>query len=64
VIYSVGPVQDCSAFREAVKHEHGFREAVKHEHGFLEDRKQAIVDEIMAQLERLHEAAEKDRLSS
>jgi hypothetical protein len=28
-----------------------------------EDRKQARVDEIMAQLERLHEAAEKDRLS-
>ncbi len=54
VIYTVSPVIDCPAFREQVKHEHRFRE----------DKKQAIVDEIMAQLERLHEATEKDRLSS
>ena len=53
VVYSVSPVIDCAGFREQVKHEHRFRE----------DKKQAIVDEIMAQLERLHEAAEKDRLS-
>jgi glycerol-3-phosphate O-acyltransferase len=53
VIYTVGPVIDCAAFRERVKHEHRFRE----------DKKQAIVDEIMAQLDRLHEATEKERLS-
>jgi hypothetical protein len=54
VIYTVSPVIECSPFREQVKHDHRFRE----------DKKQAIVDEIMAQLDRLHEATEKDRLSS
>ena len=37
---------------------------MKHMHHFREDKKQALVDEVMAQLERLHEGAEKDRLSS
>lgn len=54
VVYTAGPVIDCSAFRERMKHMHHFRE----------DKKQALVDEVMAQLERLHEGAEKDRLSS
>lgn len=54
VVYSVGPIIDCAHFREAVKHEHRLRD----------DKKQAIVDEIMAQLDRIHEAAEKNRLSS
>jgi glycerol-3-phosphate O-acyltransferase len=52
VIYTAGPILDCSDFREAVKHEHRFRD----------DKKQAIVDEIMNQLDRIHEAAEKNRL--
>jgi 1-acyl-sn-glycerol-3-phosphate acyltransferase len=54
VIYSVGPIIDCGEFREAVKHEHRLRD----------DKKQAIVDEIMTQLDRIHEAAEKDRLAN
>jgi 1-acyl-sn-glycerol-3-phosphate acyltransferase len=53
VLFTVSPVIECADFREQVKKEHGFRD----------DKKQATVDEIMAQLERLHEAAEKDRLS-
>jgi glycerol-3-phosphate O-acyltransferase len=52
VQYTVSPVMDCADFRARVKHEHRFRE----------DKKQAVVDEIMAQLDRIHEAAEKDRL--
>jgi len=53
VVYTASPVIDCTTFREQVKHEHRFRE----------DKKQAVADEIMAQLERLHEATEKNRLS-
>jgi 1-acyl-sn-glycerol-3-phosphate acyltransferase len=53
VVYTVGPIIDCGPFREAVKHEHRLRD----------DKKQAIVDEIMVQLDRIHEAAEKGRLS-
>jgi glycerol-3-phosphate O-acyltransferase len=53
VIYTASPVIDCPAFREQLKHEHHMGD----------DRKQARVDEIMSQLERLHEAAEKDRLA-
>jgi 1-acyl-sn-glycerol-3-phosphate acyltransferase len=53
VVYTIGPIIDCAHFREAVKHEHRLRD----------DKKQAIVDEIMAQLDRIHEAAEKNRLS-
>jgi hypothetical protein len=53
VVYSASQVIDCASFREQMKHEHHMGE----------DRKQMRVDEIMAQLERLHEAAEKDRLS-
>ncbi len=54
VVYTASPVIDCTTFREQVKHEHRFRE----------DKKQAVADEIMSQLERLHEATEKNRLSA
>jgi 1-acyl-sn-glycerol-3-phosphate acyltransferase len=53
VIYSAGPVIDCEEFRNQLKHEHHMGE----------DRKQARVDEIMTQLDRLHESVEKDRLA-
>jgi len=53
VIYTVSPVIECADFREQLKHDHHMGE----------DRKQARVDEIMIQLEHLHDAAEKDRLS-
>jgi glycerol-3-phosphate O-acyltransferase len=53
VVYTAGPVIDCPSFREHMKHMHHFRE----------DKKQALVDEVMTQLERLHEGAEKDRLA-
>jgi hypothetical protein len=52
--YTASPVIDCAEFRAHVKHVHHFRE----------DKKQAVADEIMAQLERMHEASEKDRLAS
>jgi 1-acyl-sn-glycerol-3-phosphate acyltransferase len=52
VVYSVSQPIDCVGFRERVKHEHRFRD----------DKKQAVVDEIMLELDRMHEAAEKDRL--
>jgi glycerol-3-phosphate O-acyltransferase len=53
LVYTASPVLDCAEFREKAKHERHFHE----------DKKQAIVDEIMSQLDRLHESAEKDRLS-
>jgi hypothetical protein len=53
VIYTASPVIDCGEFRDQLKHEHHLGE----------DRKQARVDEIMVQLERLHEATEKERLA-
>jgi hypothetical protein len=53
VIFSSSQVIDCGNFRNEVNHEHRMGE----------DKKQARVDEIMVQLDRLHEAAEKDRLS-
>jgi hypothetical protein len=54
VIFTASPIVDCKEFREHVKHLHHFRE----------DKKQAVADEIMVHLDRLHEAAEKDRLGS
>jgi hypothetical protein len=63
VVYTVSPPIDCAAFREEVKARHSLREELMSGHPFREDRKQAIVDEIMVQLDKLHEAAEKDRLS-
>lgn len=54
VVFGIGPVIECGPFRERIKHEHRLRE----------DKKQAVVDEIMLGLERLHEDVEKDRLRS
>jgi len=53
VVYTAGPVIDCGNFRNEVNH---------HLH-MGEDRKQARVDEIMARLDRIHEATEKERLA-
>lgn len=52
VVYEVSPVTDCAAFREQAKHEHRFRD----------DKKQAIVDQLMATLETMHGEVEKTRL--
>jgi glycerol-3-phosphate O-acyltransferase len=52
VIYDVGEIVDCERFRAEVKHKHRMRE----------DKKQAIVDEIMETLARMHEDIEKSRL--
>jgi glycerol-3-phosphate O-acyltransferase len=49
---TVGPVVSCSEFREKA------REAATNE----EDKKQAVADEIMKELERMHLAAEEERL--
>ncbi len=51
VIYDASPVLDCDEFRESVKHTTHFKD----------DKKQAIVDEVMRRLEAMHEAVEKDR---
>jgi 1-acyl-sn-glycerol-3-phosphate acyltransferase len=64
VVYTVSPIIDCAAFREEVKSNYRLRDEIKSGHPFREDKKQAIVDEVMAQLDRIHEAAEKDRLQS
>ena len=52
MVFDVGPVTDCVAFREAVKHEHRMRE----------DKKQAVADTIMERLDAMHNEVEKDRL--
>jgi Acyltransferase len=53
VVYTASPVIDCASFREHVKKVHHFRD----------DKKQAVADEIMAELEAIHETTEKDRLT-
>jgi glycerol-3-phosphate O-acyltransferase len=63
VVYTVSQVIDCKEFRETVKANYHLRDEIKNGHPFRDDKKQAIVDEAMAQLERLHEATEKDRLA-
>ena len=50
---TAGPVRSCAAFRDKV------REAA--EAAGIEDKKQAAIDEIMAELDRLHIAAEEKR---
>jgi hypothetical protein len=52
VVYEASHVIDCAEFRGWVKHEHHLRD----------DKKQAVADEIMLRLERMHESVEKDRL--
>ena len=54
VLYEASPVLDCAEFRAWVKRENHHRE----------DKKQAVADEIMIRLERMHEAVEKDRLTA
>jgi hypothetical protein len=52
MVYDVSPVIACGDFRDHVKKEHRLRE----------DKKQAIVDELMSILDRMHEEVEKNRL--
>ncbi len=52
MVFDVSPIMDCAQYREHIKKEHSFRE----------DKKQAIVDEIMVILEGMHNEAEKNRL--
>lgn len=51
VVYKVGPVIRCGEFRDAVKSQ-----------GLGDDRKQAVVDKIMAELGIMHDEVEKNRL--
>ncbi|MEI6875967.1 MAG: 1-acyl-sn-glycerol-3-phosphate acyltransferase [Spirochaetota bacterium] len=51
VVIDIGEMTNCDEFRARVKHEH-------HLH---EDKKQAVADEIMAGLKRLHDAIEETR---
>jgi len=53
VIDEASPIVECGEFRAWVKGERQHHE----------DKKQAVADEIMLRLERMHEAVEKDRLS-
>ncbi|MDR2490713.1 MAG: 1-acyl-sn-glycerol-3-phosphate acyltransferase [Spirochaetaceae bacterium] len=53
LLYTVGPVQSCAAFRSKAK------QAV--DKAGLEDKKQGVVDELMKILEVMHEAAEIER---
>lgn len=46
VVYDVGEPIEC----------HGFREAIKHSKHFNDDKKQAVVDALMAKLDAMHEA--------
>jgi glycerol-3-phosphate O-acyltransferase len=50
---SAGPVQSCAEFREKAR--------AAAEAAGVEDRKQATVDAIMEELERMHTAAEEKR---
>ncbi len=50
VVFDVSPPMSCPEFRERVKHS-------KH---FGDDKKQAIVDALMASLDAMHEAVDKD----
>lgn len=50
VVFDVSPPMSCPEFRERVKH-------AKH---FGDDKKQAIVDALMASLDAMHEAVDKD----
>ncbi len=54
MIVTVSPIVECEKYREKVKHEHRFRD----------DKKQAVVDQIMGDLEAMHEETEKNRLDS
>ncbi|MDR1107478.1 MAG: 1-acyl-sn-glycerol-3-phosphate acyltransferase [Spirochaetaceae bacterium] len=53
VRYTAGPVVSCAEFRNQIR---ALAEA-----GGIEDKKQAVVDAIMENLEKMHQEAEKDR---
>lgn len=53
VRFTAGPVQSCTEFREAAK--------AKADAAGIEDKKQAVVDAIMEQLDEMHIAAEPNR---
>jgi glycerol-3-phosphate O-acyltransferase len=53
VVYTAGKVQRSEYFLERIKEDHHFRD----------DKKQEMVDEVMAELEAMHAEAEKKRLS-
>lgn len=59
MVYDASPVIDCAEFRERAKKEHKAREERKLLH---EDKKQAIVDALMAILSDMHDEVEKTRL--
>jgi glycerol-3-phosphate O-acyltransferase len=54
LLVTAGPVYSCAAFREAAR--------AAAEAAGVEDKKQAAVDAIMAELEKMHNEAEKKRL--
>lgn len=54
LIFTASPVINCADFREKVKAEHEELTGI--------DKKQAVVDSVMAELERMHEENEKGRL--
>lgn len=54
LVYTVGPVHDAKEFVQKMKHEHRF----------MDDKKQAMVDHLMAELDGMHEAVEETRLKT
>ena len=52
MVFDISPVIECETFRDAVKHEHRMRE----------DKKQAVADTIMEELQSMHDEVEKTRL--
>ncbi len=54
LVYTVGPIHNAADFVQKMKHEHRF----------MDDKKQAMVDHVMAELEGMHEAVEETRLGS
>jgi glycerol-3-phosphate O-acyltransferase len=59
LVLDASPLIDCAEFRERAKKEHKAREERKLLH---EDKKQAIVDALMAILSTMHDEVEKTRL--
>lgn len=53
VIYTAGPVRDCDEYRSRIKEESRSGD----------DRKQMLVDQLMVELEEMHNKAEEERLS-
>ena len=55
LIFDASPVINCEEYREKIKAEHGDLTGI--------DKKQAVVDQVMADLEKMHEANEIGRLN-